>query len=350
MSALMQSLGDFHHYRTDSILPGDRIARCERRLIDMLLTSPLPDSSRESSIAFELKHHHSVAQLGRILARQRGLPAEICTAGALLHDIHVIQHGSYADHAHLGAPLALEILHDIGGFSADELSQVHTIVFNHSDKQIWSSDPLAEFGKDADVLDCFLYPGAFDYYLRHKSLIGFAAYLKRAKAVWSELAIPPDARFAVLDSFEPGWLGRRQNPGQVQALTTLAALELLAGSGAGAPICPPPFAVRRTNADVTFWTNSTSWGGFLAGAQENVTDVAAALATPRSPELLRLLALDVELSADDLRPFAGLLGSGVLAGVLDTEGAPILVWPALARYEVLPNEPAIFRRGEELGL
>jgi HD domain len=349
-AAGMQPLGDFHHYRADAINSEDRVALCERRIIEILLTSSLPDEARDSSIAFELKHHHSVAQLGRILSRKRDLPLEVCTAGALLHDIHVIQHGSYADHAHLGAPLALEILRDIGGFSATELEQVHTIVFNHSDKHIWSADPLAEFGKDADVLDCFLYPGAFDYYLRHKSLAGFAAYLKRAKTVWSELAIPPDSRFTLLDGFEPGWLGRRQTLDRAQAMTTLVALELLAAAGPASPLCPPPFAVRVTGMGATFWTNSASWGTFLTRVGENPDAASVTLGVHSSPGLQGLLALDPALPSGDIAPLASSLKSGALKRAPELELGPIVVWPALARYEPISATPLMSPRGEELGL
>jgi hypothetical protein len=268
----------------------------------------------------------------------------------LLHDIHVIQHGSYADHAHLGAPLALEILRDIGGFSSSELEQVHTIVFHHSDKHIWSADPLAEFGKDADVLDCFLYPGAFDYYLRHKSLASFAAYLKRAQGVWAELSIPPDPRFAILDGFAPGWLQRDRTLNYEQATTTLTALELLAEPSH--PTCPPPFAVRRSGSATTFWTNASSWDAFLGRLDDEADGATAALGLPvgRRMALRRLLDLDLAMPSDDLAALASSLRSAALQPALELEQGPILVWPALARYEALPTTPSTSPRREELGL
>lgn len=349
MSSGLHPLGDFHHYRADAIQPSDRLALCERRVIEMLLSTSVSDESRESSVAFELKHHHSVAQLGRILCRKRHLPSDVSTAGALLHDIHVIQHGTYADHAHLGAPLALEILRDIGGFSGAELEQVHTIVFHHSDKHIWSADPLAEFGKDADVLDCFLYPGAFDFYLRHKSLIAFAAYLKRAKAVWFELSIPPDPRFEILDGFEAGWLAQKHELDGAQATVTLAALELLA-EAKDTRTCPPPFAIRRRDAATIFATNAASWEMFLARIDEHSHDTAAALRlAPRRGEMLRrLLAFDPELSDADIAALKRCLALGELHSALQREVSPIVAWPLLGRYEVLGGNPS--SRAEELGL
>jgi hypothetical protein len=317
----------------------------------MLLTSSLPDEARESSVAFELKHHHSVAQLGRILSRKRDLPLDVCTAGALLHDIHVIQHGSYADHAHLGAPLALEILRDIGGFTGAELEQVHTIVFHHSDKHIWSADPLAEFGKDADVLDCFLYPGAFEFYLRHKSLTAFAAYLRRAKAVWSELSIPPDPHFELLDGFEAGWFARNHELDSVQAAATLAALELLA-EAEDTRICPPPFAVRRSGSGTMFSTNASSWDAFLArvGDAADVATEVLQLPTDLERPLRGLLALESDLLSDDLTTLAASLRPGALQHVVELAQETILVWAALSRYEVMPHNLSMSTRGQELGL
>jgi hypothetical protein len=55
------------------------------------------------------------------------------------------------------------------------------------------------------VLDCFLYEGAYDYYLAHKPLSMFREYVCRAKRVWAELGIPQDPRFQVLDGYRVPW-------------------------------------------------------------------------------------------------------------------------------------------------
>jgi hypothetical protein len=230
----VRELADFHHFREDEIPAGDRVARCELWVVRTLLESELADEQRESSRAFELKHHHSVGQFARLLARKRGLPVESCTVGALLHDIYVIQEGKYADHAHLGAPLALAAMEAVGGFSADEKSVVERIVYHHSDKHFWSDDPFAEFGKDVDVLDCFLYPGAFGYYLRHKRLPVFAHYLRRATQVWEELGIPADPGFRILECYGPGWLGESRTSGREEAGALVSAM-LSAGRTAASP-------------------------------------------------------------------------------------------------------------------
>ena len=75
----MEMLKDYHHYKDDLIDSSDKIAKLERHIIDLLLDTNLADEDRESSVAFELKHHHSTAQFARILARKRNLPIDICT-------------------------------------------------------------------------------------------------------------------------------------------------------------------------------------------------------------------------------------------------------------------------------
>src|ERR1051325_106157 len=109
-----------HHFKKALIEPTDRVSLCERYVIDSLLNSSLPDSQRESSIAWELKHHAGVTQMARLLARKRGLPIDVAAVGALLHDIYVILYGTYKDHAHQGGPIAVDILGQIGGFSPEE--------------------------------------------------------------------------------------------------------------------------------------------------------------------------------------------------------------------------------------
>src|ERR1044071_8362968 len=183
----MEPITHHHHFKKDLIPLGDRVARCERYVIDVLLTSDIPDSQRQNSIAWELKHHSGVTQMARLLARKRGLQMDVCTIGALLHDIYAIIYGKYRDHAHLGAPIALQIANEIGGFTPQELNLIHQIVYDHSDKDVWSRDAYREFGKDADILDVFLYPGPFPEYLLIKSLPVFKHYLQRATNVWDEL-------------------------------------------------------------------------------------------------------------------------------------------------------------------
>jgi len=130
---------------------------------------------------------------------KRHLPIEVCLIGLIYHDVYSAYSGKYKEHARRSAELTKEILTTIGGFSGEELDQIWRIIYHHSDKHIWTDDPFQEFGKDVDVLDCFLYEGDFDYYLGNKPLPVFKEYLRRAKRVWAELEVPVDKRFNLLD-------------------------------------------------------------------------------------------------------------------------------------------------------
>jgi hypothetical protein len=203
----MRTIRDFHHYRAHEIPSDDRISRLELRVVDLLQSSTLTESERDSSVAFELKHSSATTQLARLLAHKRHLQEEACAAGALLHDIYVIVQGKYKDHARLGEPIACELLKDAGFGNPTENKKIIDIIVNHSDKHLFSDDPYIEFGKDADVLDCFLYPNAVEYYLRHKPLSHMFHYLSRAKTIWSDLGISSFPNYlTLLDSYEPNWL------------------------------------------------------------------------------------------------------------------------------------------------
>jgi hypothetical protein len=202
----MKPLENHHHFKAELIEPSDRVARCERHVVDLLLNTSIPDSQRDSSIAWELKHQAGVAQMARMLAGKRHLPMDVCTVGGLLHDIYVIVEGRYESHARLGVPIATRILAEVGGFSQEEVGQVCRIIENHSDKHVWSPDPFDELGKDADILDCFLYPGAIGEYLLQKPLWQVVHYLRRAQLVWEELSLGRDPRLALLDNYGDEWL------------------------------------------------------------------------------------------------------------------------------------------------
>ena len=203
----MQQLIDHHHYKKNLITENDRVAVYERYVVDLLLNSNVPDEQRDSSIAFELKHHHSTTQFSRVLAKKRGLNEDVCCVGSLLHDLSVIVGGSYKDHAHKSAELAQKVLEKIGLFSNEEKDQIIKLIYNHSDKDVWSGDPYEEIGKDADIWDAFLYPNAYGYYLKHKNLQVFYNYIKRAKMIWAEVGIPIPMCFSTLDNYGANWLG-----------------------------------------------------------------------------------------------------------------------------------------------
>jgi len=270
----MKPLSRHHHFRADLIPTNDRIARLEARVVAELRETNVPDARRDSSIAWELKHQAGVCQFARVLAAKRHLDLDLATAGALLHDIYTIVTGSYVDHARQGAPIAKAWLADIGDFTDADQDIVVRIVANHSDKHIESDDSYIEFGKDVDVLDCFLYPNSIDEYLLTKPLARVRSYLSRAKAVWAELGIPVPPAFHQLDEYVPNeWLTTNiqdETPSH-QLLNAAAHREKM-----------PPFAYRETAA-ATRCVTTRSGAQILANLVETVPERTPPESLPSAP-------------------------------------------------------------------
>ncbi|HUQ85738.1 MAG TPA: HD domain-containing protein [Candidatus Limnocylindrales bacterium] len=186
---MSQQLKDFHHYKGSDLTKFEKV---ERRVIELILESKIPDEEREDGLIFELKHASGCTQIARILAQKRNLDVELSEAASTLHDIYVIMTGKYSNHGPLGAPIAEKILREVGGFTDDEIKIVYQAVEHHSEKEIHSDNPYIELVKDVDVLDSSLYKNAEGYYRIHKPLEIFEKYLKRIKAVRKELGLNPE--------------------------------------------------------------------------------------------------------------------------------------------------------------
>lgn len=183
---------DFHHYKGNNLTPPEQV---EREYAKLLLYSKIPDSKRESSIIWELKHSSGCCQIARILAQKRQLDVVICETAALIHDIYVAVEGKYSNHAVLGAPLAEKLLNEVGGFSPQHIQTIVEAVAQHSQKEVYSDNPYVELVKDVDVFDCSLYRGSGDYYHLHKPATIVQEYAKRTRAVREELGLPKGETF-----------------------------------------------------------------------------------------------------------------------------------------------------------
>ena len=178
----------YHHFK------GDNLSRSEfvqRKVAEMILNSNLSDEERESSKVWELKHSSGCVQVGRILAERRGLNKEFAELICTLHDIYVVVTGKYSDHAHLGAPLAEQILRETKKFTHEEIKIITEAVFHHSDKHVYSKNPYVELAKDADTLDCFLYDNVEDYYIYNKPPQVAKEYFKRIIKLRKDLGMKP---------------------------------------------------------------------------------------------------------------------------------------------------------------
>lgn len=303
----MQLLEVYHHFKKQLIKHDDRISKCERYVVDLLLGSNLPDSERDSSICWELKHQASVLQFARIMAQKRDLPIDVCAIGMLFHDIYSIVHGKYKDHAHLSTQMAIDILSEIDGFSAEELDQISRIIYNHSDKHIWTDDPFQEFGKDVDVLDCFLYEGAFIFYLGNKPLAVFKEYLIRAKKVWDELGIPQDPRFNLLDGYCYPWFQNIQTTSWNTMSKILAILIELSNfdKNLNINIYPPPFCIVVENGNCSLYANQPTWLDYV----DTFPRKAESILKEKHRSILNTILLDIlekessmEVINDDYSP------------------------------------------------
>lgn len=189
---MASNLKDFHHYKGDDLSRSEKV---ERKVVGLLLTSELSDGERDSSVVWELKHSSGCCQIARILAQKRNLNVEIAEVASLLHDIYVIVEGKSKDHAKLGAPIAKQILEEIGGFSDEEIKTIANAVAHHSEKEIYSNEPYVELVKDVDAFDCSLYKGAEGFYRIHKPEEIVKEYINRIKTVRKELGLNPEDVF-----------------------------------------------------------------------------------------------------------------------------------------------------------
>lgn len=177
-----------HHYKGVSLSPAEQV---ERMVVEILLNSKIPDTQRDSSIVWELKHSSGCCQIGRLLAQKRNLNVEIAEIASVLHDIYVIVEGKYKDHGPLGAPIAEKMLKRIGGFSTQDSNTICEAIAHHSEKEIYTEKPYVELVKDVDVLDCSLYKGAQNYYRVNKPAMVIHEYVNRIKNVRKELGLNP---------------------------------------------------------------------------------------------------------------------------------------------------------------
>ena len=108
----------------------------------------IPDpKTRTGAIA----HLYGVSLAASMIARKRGLDAELLSMAAMLHDLHAYKSGSYDDHAHRGAELARKILEELALTSAEETDAVCSAIYHHDDK-LTADSPMDEALKDADVI------------------------------------------------------------------------------------------------------------------------------------------------------------------------------------------------------
>jgi len=111
-------------------------------------------------------HLYGVSATATFLARLRGLDEELAGIAGMLHDLSSYESGDPVEHGPRSARRAGEILHDLGGFSEEEIVLIQSAISHHSDKEA-THGRFEELLKDADVLQHDLYNPALDAHPRH---------------------------------------------------------------------------------------------------------------------------------------------------------------------------------------
>jgi HD domain len=331
-----------HHFKQSRSAEFNRVERCERYVIDLLLQTDLPDDRRQSSIAFELMHHHGVAQMARILARKRNLSLDVCVVGSLLHDIEVIVRGTYKDHAHRGAARALTILEELGGFTPEELELIHDLVYYHSDKDVVSENPYIEFGKDADILDIFLLVrDPYAEYLLTKPLGLFKHYLRRAKQVWLEIGLPQEPRFSLLDTYHPNWF---RNHELLPLEEFLSLLSMMTPEAAETLSPPPLLALSSPEGLVEVYFNGDDWQEYGAALKSGDQVSQPNLSTPSAIVYLTREALHLQRRGSQQSHTSDEIGR-----ILTATSSAVALWPLIDIYEVVETDDRLHEFGVPSG-
>jgi len=135
-----------------------------------------------------MEHLANVSILAALLARKRGLDAELCQAAGLLHDLWLYEKGfpmtpeEHRMHGEYGSVLAREMLGENGGFSGDEIEIICRAIFNHNYKDAEHGE-YDELLKDAD---------AFAHVLKNTAYDRKYQYHGREKKVLDELGLQTD--------------------------------------------------------------------------------------------------------------------------------------------------------------
>ncbi len=118
-----------------------------RKYVDARLNE-MPDADKRTGA---IAHLYGVSLASSLLAKKRGLDAEILAMAAMLHDLYAYESGSYDDHAHKGADLARRVLGELQLTDEAETDIICSAIYHHDDKLIVDG-PMEEALKDADVI------------------------------------------------------------------------------------------------------------------------------------------------------------------------------------------------------
>ena len=124
-----------------------RIKELQKQIYKVL--EKLEDGEKTAKSA---AHLHGVALAAVMIAKKRGVDAELAAMAGLLHDLYAYKCGSYDDHARLGADYARKLLEKLDMTTPDETEIICHAILHHDEKAA-AGTPMDEVLKDADVID-----------------------------------------------------------------------------------------------------------------------------------------------------------------------------------------------------
>lgn len=101
-------------------------------------------------------HLYGVSQFCALIALKRGENVELATIAGMLHDLYTFQFMDGENHAHKGALLAREVLHELNLTSSSETDLICSAIHHHSSKRE-QHGTFDEVLMDADVMQHCLY-------------------------------------------------------------------------------------------------------------------------------------------------------------------------------------------------
>jgi uncharacterized protein len=164
-----------------------RVNRITSMLLEEMRT--LTDEARDLPIRWNIMHMYSSSQLAKVLVLRRGMGeqvAELAAIAAALHDIAVVATKKHDRHAEVAGEYVRDAIAKYNNgpwthlpkVTKEEEDMLVKAIVRHSEKDVYTSDPLTELLKDVDSLDRYLHGAKTE-----------GAYLERCNRVMAELGI-----------------------------------------------------------------------------------------------------------------------------------------------------------------
>lgn len=164
-----------------------RVNRITSMLLEVMRT--LTDEGRDLPIRWNIMHMYSSSQIAKVLALRRGMgeqAAELASIVAALHDIAVVATKERDRHAEVAGEYVRDAIAKYNNgpwthlpkVTKEEEDMLVNAIVQHSEKDVYTSDPFVELLKDVDSLDRYLHGAKTE-----------GAYLERCNRVMEELGI-----------------------------------------------------------------------------------------------------------------------------------------------------------------